>query len=1016
MADVAHTAVPANSTKNKDGKKRHLLFDRIKNTSTRKLNLRFHDTVHEWCNIPFGNVTPEKKDSITKNQHLFIPILPLLFSTPERNKDQYREIDQGWLYIFRNEFLWRELEVVKNGQMRDVNLRYSQGLDERQASSELDTRVIVPHQVAVVEQNIEMAFSEVQWSWSQIITMGGMNKSDPRYRENLHNGKAHGLDHTAASKSTDFYRKRVDKLILSNHSNNFETEISPSAHVAHVTNPKNLTLTKTTPPKIKLQNTSEIAAVILNDPIGITHQLTAELAAHWNELMATMASLETGIKPGSRQVVIPYEAEDIKAQFNIATYMYQIGFGNDKNKEQYGDDLSKNRLEAILGVKERKLIRDKIKIARDALIKQLNVDEYQKAMTDYTRNIHNRLIDGKAIVALHNEHVATHPHEKDFHFDIPDNIEPDLHQEDTGWEYLRDTLLAKNDVGAMLYATVDKQKMAVLGKADAIITKLLEGFKKLIVKDVLLLKRSVLIINSFNANGVPEVEVKQMDLRPQIPKGYRTVPGAIRTEIVEKLGAEKITTVTDSAEAKNALDGSGVKPASGVAKVEFGEAKIQIYPAGTTITAEASKFDVSSTSTKTVHLIVEKEHSTNRLLKGIEHTKMYRYGFKGVLGIVELINLGSAINEMKTKGLTPRELINVTGSIAGSLNFVLEMRSLHLESVGSGLSTKLSTVMNFSGRVAPVLGIAVSGADSWDRLKVADYDSAAWHASAAVSGLLLLILVTPGMILLPLALIAYGIFAAIMGSMAEDDLIETYAKHGHFRKEIDTINGTDLWTKIKNQASNPVYSQNFKKWKDLKVAEDELTNLLHGLKIAMGAKYDLDDNVVMANGMKTTITKATVIKARVTFKRFELVTSRLDYRMRIYPNGLDALYKNNKKYIEIRPNALDYINEDELGGIKGIKMQFNLAKNITDILNEKSEIIFICRQLMNSSNKNFIPTTDAGGEFRYYAVRRKGTKGYHYNPAYGGAVEETNASQKSDGKHRVIGTIMQIENGHFWTT
>jgi len=137
--------------------------------------------------------------------------------------------------------------------------------------------------------------------------------------------------------------------------------------------------------------------------------------------------------------------------------------------------------------------------------------------------------------------------------------------------------------------------------------------------------------------------------------------------------------------------------------------------------------------------------------------------------------------------------------------------------------------------------------------------------------------------------------------------------------------------------------------------------------------------------------------------------------MRIYPNDLYVLHKNNKKYIEIRSNALDYINGDELGGIKGIKMQFNLAASITKIMNEKSEIIFICRQLMNISTGNFIPTTDAGGEFRYYAVRRKGTKGYHYNQAYGGAVEETSASQKSDGKHRVIGTITQIENSHFWT-
>ncbi len=96
------------------------------------------------------------------------------------------DLREGWLYIYRNGHLWRELQVRDNTFMADVNLRRYQGLDIRHASGESDSRVIVPWKIDNQIQTIEIAFSEVQWSWTRINAMGGMEpdmSKEPRLKD-----------------------------------------------------------------------------------------------------------------------------------------------------------------------------------------------------------------------------------------------------------------------------------------------------------------------------------------------------------------------------------------------------------------------------------------------------------------------------------------------------------------------------------------------------------------------------------------------------------------------------------------------------------------------------------------------------------------------------------------------------------------------------------------------------------------------------------------------------------------
>jgi uncharacterized Zn-binding protein involved in type VI secretion len=133
----------------------------------------------EYIVIPLGQTKTVKKDSPQPQSpkefaNFTVPLILKRYVTAEFDKAQTAELRQGWLYIYRNGYLWRELQVRENSFMADVNLRRHQGEHTRRASGESDSRVIVPWKIDNQVQTIEIAFSEVQWSWARINAMGGM--------------------------------------------------------------------------------------------------------------------------------------------------------------------------------------------------------------------------------------------------------------------------------------------------------------------------------------------------------------------------------------------------------------------------------------------------------------------------------------------------------------------------------------------------------------------------------------------------------------------------------------------------------------------------------------------------------------------------------------------------------------------------------------------------------------------------------------------------------------------------
>lgn len=133
------------------------------------------------------NALPCKDTSAKKEwDNLIIPIKPMRYFSTQRDKNNAGLLRSGWLYVFWQGQLWRELEVKDNSALRDVRVewyrrQYGVGLhktdEAREAEGHWLTNIWVPYKLSneyqLKRKGIRIAFSETQWSWEQIEAIEG---------------------------------------------------------------------------------------------------------------------------------------------------------------------------------------------------------------------------------------------------------------------------------------------------------------------------------------------------------------------------------------------------------------------------------------------------------------------------------------------------------------------------------------------------------------------------------------------------------------------------------------------------------------------------------------------------------------------------------------------------------------------------------------------------------------------------------------------------------------------------
>lgn len=264
--------IPVGSTARAGGQRREVFIEDLPEGNY-DLVLRFPDERHDFYQIPLGRQIPTCPREMESAgwQTVLVPVIPRCYlgEQPDRLETTYPRTDletrTGWLYIYLNGHIWRELQVLPEGGVKDVNLSYEKGRNQRAATATGDYLIVLPYKINGKKPLIEMCYSEVQWDWARIDAMGGMAEDDPRQRHGTA-VPAGGNPETA----TRLRGQRMQRIDLSEYPRFTRTD-GPvgAADEFHFALRKRKHL--------RSWHDSGLPVVYLHDPIGVAKSLASEL-------------------------------------------------------------------------------------------------------------------------------------------------------------------------------------------------------------------------------------------------------------------------------------------------------------------------------------------------------------------------------------------------------------------------------------------------------------------------------------------------------------------------------------------------------------------------------------------------------------------------------------------------------------------------------------------------------------------------------------------------------------------
>ena len=146
---------------------------------------------HDRILIPLGEARHNRIGEEAEYQDIVLQTLTLkraLPPEPETGAEQQEDLREGWLYVYLNGNLWREVQVMPSGYS-DIDLHTWHGTDHRPATGTHADHLTIPRLLQGTEVDVQIAFSEVQWSWERISEFGGLSEEDPRRLHRVEEGE-----------------------------------------------------------------------------------------------------------------------------------------------------------------------------------------------------------------------------------------------------------------------------------------------------------------------------------------------------------------------------------------------------------------------------------------------------------------------------------------------------------------------------------------------------------------------------------------------------------------------------------------------------------------------------------------------------------------------------------------------------------------------------------------------------------------------------------------------------------
>ncbi|WP_404389720.1 hypothetical protein [Pseudoalteromonas phenolica] len=289
----------------------------------------------------------------------------------------------GFIYIFVDGHLWRELRVCENkdnanSMFMDVNLAFQKGnldwrivakgstegdelIGERLVTGKAVPTILVPHKMQGRVCNVQMAFSETQWSWQQIESFGGMNAADPRLN--------YGPRVKPGINDQEAQTRRGERMQTLSELGQYQSGYNNSLNNRHIALP--------------VSNIDNIYMPVLADPIGQARQICAEIILVKKSMqLAANKSNEKALKRSAQE---PQQQQNTAALNAIAKAIQStfIAFPNQiEAKQELGETVTEE--EEDTATRFRDMFKDEIDQSK--FRQYINTDDVFK-LAEYLNNL-----------------------------------------------------------------------------------------------------------------------------------------------------------------------------------------------------------------------------------------------------------------------------------------------------------------------------------------------------------------------------------------------------------------------------------------------------------------------------------------------------------------------------------------------------------------------------------------------------------------------------------------------------
>ncbi|WP_311326257.1 toxin VasX [Capnocytophaga sputigena] len=727
--------------------------------------------------------------------------------------------------------------------------------------------------------------------------------------------------------------------------------------------------------------------IILDDPIGCAFDMGIELSNAHTFHYALIESLQTGDKPAKifdrlcgkyndvyqPSVYIPaYETEQFQALFGSALSLYHFLYGDppkqktpikDDEKEareeqqKYMDDLreetSREKIEKVLGVEERKQQRQKIKNIREDFINYLWCDYFCKFLEKFMGNSYEIYLGKYYLSDLVNA-IAVHPHYKDRFIDLPKDYEGD--NDPKGDDFFERITQENNIYHKIFMAEVPEKDLVkhetllqTFLKVDVEITfmrtleSIAEGFAMHCFK-----KGDMTPIFNYIAS-LPLAKEHTERLRRSNPNNFeKTTPKITEGRIPAKNIGEIEKNYIHISRYMREVETKPNLPPAPIAGKPIPDRKINI------LAEQASK----------------KENLINRILN---HPR-----FRAFIFSVELLYTSINFNRV-CKDPNAKNSAYAGGAFVQSIYSFLKYAEAKKLTLGfSKEKTKYLPLITKGAEVASQ-GITI-GMCAWESFVAfyeRDTDAAwAWVASGTFSTLALLggtlglfesvpyvaaFFASPWGIALVLAL---SLGAAILAFYLTDDALERFVKNNllsekpTFKRKYYQMSYTEELIERRRELVTRV-----EEWQDLRKAQDDLYDILcaNRVEYKLGQMVDLFKSQTYTQNKTFTHNRVTI---KFTPAQFNYDKSYIYYQLYLLPMGLQENYSEFTKPFPITPmKEVEFSTSDDTSK-DTLEIKYNIYDGLEGRLTFSSIFIFISQTLIDPEANEYWPTQRGGERFQ----------------------------------------------------